>query len=260
MSNNNILSNVPDMNYKEAARDVDPQAFIDVVESRRSVRVYTDEPIPEEIVQQCLDLALLAPNSSNLQAWEFYWVRSEENKAEMVEACLSQPAASTAAEIIVSVARTGTWKKHAQQMVEMFQEQERQGGTVPKSAYAYYQKIVNVVYRVGWFGALAPFKWLFFNVMGLFRPMPREPLGKGGMKIWAVKSAALACENLMLAFRAFGYDTCPMEGLDSARVKKILKLPSDAVVVMAISAGRRDAKGIYGPRVRFPREQFIKEV
>ncbi len=260
MSNKNILSEVPDMGYEEASKDVDHQAFIDIVESRRSVRVYTDEPIPEEVVQQCLDLALLAPNSSNLQAWEFYWVRSEENKAKMVEACLSQPAAKTAAEIIVSVARTNTWQKHAKQMVEMFQEQEKQGRTIPKSAYDYYQKIVNVVYRVGWFNALAPFKWLFFNTLGLFRPMPRGPVGKNGMKIWAVKSAALACENLMLAFRAFGYDTCPMEGLDSARVKKILKLPSDAVVVMAISAGKRDAKGIYGPRVRFPREQFIKEV
>ena len=30
---------------------------------------------------------------------------------------------------------------------------------------------------------------------------------------------ALACENLMLALRAYGYDSCPMEGMDSKRIK-----------------------------------------
>ena len=35
------------------------------------------------------------------------------------------------------------------------------------------------------------------------------------MAVWAHKSTALACENLMLSLRAYGYDSCPMEGMDS---------------------------------------------
>ena len=96
--------------------------------------------------------------------------------------------------------------------------------------------------------------------MGFFKPVPREPTSKSDMKIWASKTCALACENLMLAFRAYGFDSCPMEGLDSKRVAKILNLPSDAFVVMAISAGKRSDKGVYGPRIRFPKEKFIFEV
>ena len=40
------------------------------------------------------------------------------------------------------------------------------------------------------------------------------------MKVWSQKTTALACQNFMLSMRAYGYDTCPMEGLDSTRVKK----------------------------------------
>ena len=94
-----IFSKVPEMDYTEAAAKTDFDAFKAVVESRRSVRVYTDDKIPEQVMQDCLDLALLAPNSSNLQAWEFFWVKESKKKQALVEACLSQPAARTAAEL-----------------------------------------------------------------------------------------------------------------------------------------------------------------
>lgn len=252
-----VFSSVPDIKYNEAVPEINATEFVKVVESRRSVRVYDGTSIPLEIVKKCLDLALLAPNSSNLQMWEFYWVRSPEKKKAIVEACLSQPAASTAAEIIVSVARTKTWKKNSKQMLEVFESMDQE---LPPAVLAYYNKVVPLAYTMGPLGIFGFIKKILFFVVGLFRVVPREPTSFNDMKIWAVKSAALACENLMLSFRAFGYDTCPMEGLDSKRVKKILDLPSDAVVVMAISAGKRSDKGVYGPRIRFDKEQFVKEV
>ena len=48
-----------------------------------------------------------------------------------------------------------------------------------------------------------------------------------------------------------------MEGLDSARVKRILGLPKEALVTMVISAGKRAEGGVYGPRLRFDREHFV---
>ena len=41
---------------------------------RRSVRVYTEEPIDTEKVKKCLVNASLAPTSSNLQLWEFFHI------------------------------------------------------------------------------------------------------------------------------------------------------------------------------------------
>ena len=78
------------------------------------------------------------------------------------------------------------------------------------------------------------------------------------MKIWAHKSTALACQTLMLSLRAFGYDSCPMEGIDSFRIKKLLKLPKKAQICMVISAGRRADNGVYGKRFRLNKERFIK--
>ena len=96
---NNVFEKALDLDYSEHAIPVNYDEFEKVVRSRRSVRVYTDEPIPESVMRQCISLALLAPNSSNLQPWEFHWVRTPEKKAELVRLCLGQPAAATAPEL-----------------------------------------------------------------------------------------------------------------------------------------------------------------
>ena len=236
---------------------VDPAAFEKIVRNRRSVRVYDGTPVPETVMRHCLELALLAPNSSNLQPWEFYWVRSPEKRARLVEACFSQNAASTAAELIVAVGRIDTLFPNAKQMLKMLSSES---ANVPKAVLDYYTKIVPLAYATGPLSLAAPFKWLLFTMIGFFKAMPREPLGRPGLKLWAAKSTALACENLMLAFSAHGFDTCPMEGLDSKRVKKLLGLPRSSVVVMAISVGKRAPEGVYGPRLRFPSSQFVHEV
>ena len=55
------------------------------------------------------------------------------------------------------------------------------------------------------------------------------------MKIWQ-KTTALACQNLMLSLRAFGYDSCPMEGIDSARIKRLLNLSNkDQICIIIVS-------------------------
>jgi nitroreductase len=46
------------------------------------------------------------------------------------------------------------------------------------------------------------------------------------MRIVAQKSAALAAQNFMISMAAVNYDTCPMEGFDSLRVKKNIKFTS----------------------------------
>lgn len=251
-----ILIKGPETKYREIAAETNWKEFEKVIRSRRSVRMFTGEAIPEEIVQKCLDMALLAPNSSNLQPWEFYRVVSKDKRNLLVQACLGQSAARTAAELIVCVARIKTWKRNARQNIESY---ECLAGS-PKSVLAYYQKIVPLVYGQGPLGLFGLIKRPLFWLVGLFRPTPRAPVGKADMRIWAHKSTALACENLMLAFRAAGFDTCPMEGMDENRIRKILKLDFDAEVCMVISAGRRAENGIYGPQIRFSRDQFVKQI
>ena len=242
--------------HVEPAAEVDFEAFEAVVRSRRSIRIFRDEPVPEAAMQRCLDLALLAPNSSNLQTWEFFWARTPEIRHQLNEACLSQPAVETAAELVFIVARPDKWNESRRRILNHLETQER----VPDSYRNYYQKIVPVFYSQGfgsWFGWC---KRIGLAIRGLFKPTPREPVHHHEMKTWSVKSASLAAQNLMLALRASGFDSCPLEGFDSRRVKKILGLPHRAVVVMAVAAGKRDPERVYGPRLRFDRELFIREI
>jgi nitroreductase len=251
----NILTQIPDLKHVEEVRPVSSEAYNNIVQNRRSVRVYTDEKIPAEIVEKVLDWGLLAPNSSNLQCWEFYWVKHPVKKAQLIEALFNQPAASTAQELIVAVAKLETWKVNRKQMLEVFDKSEVR---IPKSALVYYNKVVRAAYSIGPFGILGLFKRIFMSIIGLFRPFPREMKSKADIRVWANKTTALACENIMLGFSAFGYDSCPMEGYDSVRIKKILGLGSESDVCMVISAGKRATNGIYGPRIRFPKNQFVK--
>ena len=65
----------------------------------------------------------------------------------------------------------------------------------------------------------------------------------------------------MIVMAEQGYDTCPMEGFDSRRVKNILKLPYGAEINMIISCGKRKGnEGIWGERYRVPFDEVYKRI
>jgi len=251
-----ILSQSPEFNYIEKAPKIDAKEFQKVINSRRSVRIFDSTPIPEKIMNVCLENALLAPNSSNLQPWGFYLVQNREKKDALIKACLDQVAVKTASEIVVVIARTSTWKENADEMLRIFSR----ASDVPPAAKSYYKRIVPFVYSMGPLGVFGMIKRVLFFVRGLSTPIIREPVTRAHLRQWAVKTAALGAQNLMLSLRAYGYDSCPMEGYDSKRIRKILGLPDDAVVVMVIAAGKRGKGGIYGERIRFDSVRFIKKI
>ncbi|NER11395.1 Nitroreductase [Muriicola jejuensis] len=234
------------------------------IQYRRSVRIFDPKKeIDPEKVRMCIQNAVLAPTSSNLQLWEFYHVTRPEILEKLVRACLGQNAAKTAKQIVVIVARRDLWKKRARANTEFLKKS--MGDKKPseysrreKFALGYYSKVIPAVYTeflgiVGWM------QFLLFSIIGLFRPVYRQ-VRRSDMRIVAHKSAGLAAQNFMLSMASIGYDTCPMEGSDTVRIKKILGLPSGAEINMTIGCGIRDEKGIYGPRFRVPFEEVYKKV
>jgi len=230
--------------------------LFEAIETRRSVRKYLNEPVPREVIDKAIQAALLAPNSSNLQPWEIYWVANPAKKAQLITACFSQSAAATAAELVVFVARTDTWRRNR----ELILAELNRRGDPPQPQMNYYKKIVPLFYAHGWLGSIGRLKSLLMPIVGWFRPVPRGPFSKSALKATLSKTVALACENFMLAMTAQGYATCPMEGFDEQRVKKILRLGRAATIVMIISIGKPDPAGVYGPRMRFNPSLFVFEV
>ena len=237
--------------------------FIDALNYRRSVRVYDENKgIDTEIVKKCVQQATLAPNSSNMQLWEFHHVTSEEILKKLNFACLGQPAATTAKQMLVVVVRKDLWKQRAKSNLSNIQKifannnREKQSSR-EKFALNYYGKLMPFVYA-DFFGLFGCIKFLFSWVTGVFRPTYRQ-LRNSDMRIVAHKSAALAAQTFMLSMAAEGYDTCPMEGTDTLRIKKILKLPLSSEINMVISCGIRKPEGVYGERFRIPFEKVYKQ-
>lgn len=217
-----------------------PKAFRAIVEGRRSVRKFTDDSVPDSVLNDCIDLALLAPNSSNLQPWEFVIIKTPELRAQIAEACMGQNAAKSAPVLLVQIGRTATWYQNAQRIMQEWHEPE-----VPKPVDTYYNKLIRYHFTTGPLNVLGLVKRVVKGAVGVVRPMPHSHYTHADIKLWAAKSCALACENFMLAARAHDYDTCPMEGFDETRIRQLVPMANDAFVVMVIAMGKRAENGIY---------------
>lgn len=230
----------------------------EAIEYRRSVRAFKTESIDEQKVKECIRLATLAATSSNMQLWEFYHIVSPEILKELSQASFEQAAAKSAQQMVVVVARKDLWKKRADSNIDFLKSQY---GTKPVSEYSkrekfafnYYRKIIPSIYT-DFLGILGMLKFLAFQIIGMFRPIYRQAR-QSDMRIVAHKSAGLAAQNFMISMAAINYDTCPMEGFDSLKVKKALNLPSSSEINMIIACGLREENGIYGKRFRIPFEE-----
>lgn len=236
----------------------------EAIHHRRSVRIFKkDVLLDAQKVEQCIKNAILAPTSSNLQLWEFYHITQKDILDKMTTACLGQKAAKTAQQMVVVVARKDLWRRRINANLEFLHstfgnKTADEYSAAEKFALDYYKKLMPTVY-FDVLGILGWLKYFVFQVIGIFKPTYRQ-VRQSDMRIVAHKSAGLAAQNFMVSMSAIGYDTCPMEGHDSLRVKKILGLPNSAEINMVISCGVREEHGVYGPRFRVPFEEVYKRL
>lgn len=238
----------------------------EVLNYRRAVRNFSKDNLPDKAkIKHCLEMASLAPNSSNMQLWEFYHITDPEALQRMGEACLSQSAVTTAAQVVVFVTRQDLHRKRAKAVFALTRDNilrnsptEKQQKRI-KIQKLYYGKVMPLLYG-RFFGVLGIFRKLLTSAISLFRPMTTF-VSESDVRAVAHKSCALAAQTFMIAMAAEGYDTCPLEGFDGRRVKKILGLPYGAEVNMVIPCGIRNGnEGIWGDRLRLPFEEVYKRI
>jgi nitroreductase len=76
----------------------------EAIRARRSVRDYSDRPVPEESLLRVLEAARLAPSSSNRQEWRFLVVKDEARRRDIARAANNQTWIADAPVIIAIVA------------------------------------------------------------------------------------------------------------------------------------------------------------
>ncbi|NTW84673.1 MAG: nitroreductase family protein [Holophagaceae bacterium] len=230
-------------------------AFYATVEARRTVRSFLPDPVPQEVLNRALDAARLAPSSSNLQPWEFVILRDPRVREAANTICLDQLPAKTAPLLIALISHRETWRRNRDEILRVFESR----GALRPSQVTYYRKLIPTIYTTGPFGLLGPLKRGLARVLSLFRAVPSFG-SRTDQRIVAHKSTALAAATFMLALRAEGYDSCPMEGFDPWRAKALLDLPRGAEVCMFLAVGRRDDKGVWWDRVLMPRDWAVREI
>lgn len=235
--------------------------FNKIVEKRKSFRVFdTENHIPDDVVKRSLERAILSPNSSNMQLWEFYIIKKDEDKKALGSICMNQSGAKTASQMVVFVCRPDKWKSRQEAMVKnldnTFKSKDAPGA---KGAYQYYEQLIPLMYNTSFSFIKDALKKVFVAYKGMKEPFVRDVMSKD-ISIVANKSVALAAQTFMLSISAEGFDSLPMEGFDSKRLKTYLKLPKTASICMVVSVGEGKPEGLYGPRFRLPYEAVVFDV
>lgn len=76
--------------------------FHEVIRTRRSIRAYRSDPIPEEALNRVLEAVRIAPSGSNRQPWKFIIVRNGELRRRLAAACGNQGFIAEAPVVVVA--------------------------------------------------------------------------------------------------------------------------------------------------------------
>ena len=76
--------------------------FYEVIRTRRSVRKYRREPIPDDVLRRVLDAARIAPSGSNRQPTRLIVVQEQKTKRELVPLCHDQGFVASAPVAIIA--------------------------------------------------------------------------------------------------------------------------------------------------------------
>lgn len=196
---------------------------LEAITSRKSIRAFTDQPVPRDTLEKILEISQRSPSGTNTQPWHV-WL------------CTGKVKEAITADVLVE-ARSGKGRGYED--------------------YEYYPAEWNDTHRarrraVGWqlYGLVGVQKgdregsarqaarnFLFFDApVGIFVTIDKY-LARGN---WA--DTGMYLQTLMLAARGFGLDTCAQAAWIGYQetIFKHLGVPDDQVLVSGMSLGYAD--------------------
>lgn len=192
----------------------------EAIRARRAVKKFDPHhAMSEEEIKQLLSLAIEAPTAFNIQHWRFLLVRDPVIRAEVRKAAWDQPQVTDASLLIVLCAYLSAWKDHP----------ERYWVKATQAAQDYILPAIHDYYD------------------GKPQVIRDE----------AMRSCGLAGQTIMLAAKAMGLDSCPMDGFDYDAVGKIINLPQDHTISFMIAVGKKMQEP-HGKPGQLPYEEVVK--
>ncbi|WP_370862004.1 nitroreductase family protein [Parabacteroides faecis] len=89
--------------------------MIDRLKNRRTIRKYTEQDIPGQLLNELLEVAARAPNTGNMQLYSVVVTRDKANKEKLSPAHFNQPMIRTAPVVLTFCADANRFVKWAEQ-------------------------------------------------------------------------------------------------------------------------------------------------
>nr|WP_293679650.1 nitroreductase [uncultured Phenylobacterium sp.] len=210
----------------------------DAVATRRSVRAFTERPVPLETVRRILDQARWAPSGCNFQPWEAVVLTGAPLKALQAKLLASE------------VDNPQEYDFSAPGQVEKYQARLRAVGAAMYSAQGIERQ-----------DAAARAKFAQDNCLSFGAPVLLLCHFPKLMKEAQWSDVGMWLQTIMLLLRGEGLDSCPQEymGVYGRTIKAHLGLSDDTLLFCGLAIGWRDpaaAVNDFG-RERVPVEEHI---
>ncbi len=198
--------------------DIVRQAFV----SRRSIRAFLPDPVPEDVIVDLLEAASRAPSGTNTQPWRV-WVVSGAARDGLVARVLA---------LFDEGFSEGMGEYYPSEFVEPFLSRRR------KMGWDMYG--LQGIAKGDWEKTRASHRRnfeLFGAPVGLFYAMHKTMRASGWLDV------GLFMEGVMTMARAHGLDTCPQAAWReyTTVVEEYLGIPDDHHLVVGMALGYEDA-------------------
>jgi len=202
----------------------------EAIKQRRSIRKYAPDDVPQEMVEQILEAARLAPSGSNRQPWRFLVIRDREIRKEVCRMCLGQKFIEEAPVVIVCF---GDLERYSSEAAKKRRQEFVDSGVMDTLS-----------------GRFADPSFTAF--MDSLPVPPREQLITP-----MVANTYIAIEHMVLMATALGLGTCWVGGFeDPVEVNRFFGLPDNLVPIAVIPVGY-PAGAIPPPRPRLTKEEIL---
>ena len=189
-------------------------------ERRRSIRNFSNEPVPESELRDLLRLTGRAPSAFNVQPWRFVVVMSDEVKARLSAAAYGQQQVIRAPATIVMYSDMLDALKRMPEAVHPDVPDDKRAASVDSFRARFEKQSVE----------------------------EREN--------WGVAQSNIALGYLLLLAEAKGLATSPMLGFEPEKVKALLGLPAHVRIPALISIGYPAEEG-FRPH-RLPSDSLVQ--
>ncbi len=196
-----------------------------IIRGRRSVRGFLPTPIPKETILDILDVAARAPSGTNTQPWQVTIVTGEKKES------LSRELISTALDSTRNAGHQQEYSYYPEKWISPYIDRRRKVG------YDLYGLLGIAKGDRELMERQFARNYAFFDApVGLFFTIDRI-LGQGS---WL--DYGMFLQNVMLAARARGLDTCPQAAFCKYHriIARHLEIPESQMLVCGMALGHED--------------------